>query len=389
MGRFPNKYVIGLTGNIATGKSVVRQMLQHLGAHTIDADSLTHQVMMPNAPAYKPIINTFGQFIVGADGRIDRAILGKMVFGNPEALKKLEQITHPIIRQAIVALIKRAPKPVVVVEAIKLLEGELAQAVDSVWVVNASPQTQYKRLLERRKMSEADAKQRILAQGAQADKLKQASVVIQNDGSVDDTWKQVQAAWGGVRQAMSGAGASAPTAAPAQEESAAVDISGISVKRGMPTNAQAIADFVKAVRGVDVTRMDIMMAFGEKSFLLAQDANAKLLGVIGWTVENLITRVDECHVGQGASVPSVVHALVVAVEAASKELESEVGFIFLAPSTPADVVNAFKREGYAPITLPEIRVGIWREVVQDALKEEKDTFVLWKQLRQDRVLQPI
>jgi hypothetical protein len=81
------KYVIGLTGNIAVGKSVVRQMLQHLGAYTIDADSLAHQAMMPGAPAYKTVVSTFGQMIVGEDGRINRAALGNIVFGNPQALK--------------------------------------------------------------------------------------------------------------------------------------------------------------------------------------------------------------------------------------------------------------------------------------------------------------
>src|SRR5688572_33412928 len=71
--RWPNKYVIGLTGNIAVGKSVVRQMLQHLGAYTIDADGLSHQAMQPGAPAYKPVVETFGQFILGPDKRINRS----------------------------------------------------------------------------------------------------------------------------------------------------------------------------------------------------------------------------------------------------------------------------------------------------------------------------
>ncbi len=86
MSRWENKYVIGLTGNIAVGKSVVRQMLQHLGAYTIDADSLSHQVMMPGAPAYQPIIDTFGRFMLDGEGRINRARLGALVFALPEAL---------------------------------------------------------------------------------------------------------------------------------------------------------------------------------------------------------------------------------------------------------------------------------------------------------------
>lgn len=392
MGRFPNKYVIGLTGNIATGKSVVRQMLQHLGAYTIDADGLSHQVMMPNAPAYKPIVATFGQFIVGVDGRIDRSLLGKMVFGNPDALRKLEDITHPFIRQAITALASRAQQKVVVVEAIKLLEGELAQMVDAVWVVNASPQTQYKRLIEKRKMSEADAKQRIQAQNAQADKLSKAHVVVQNNGNVDETWQQVQAHWLKIQQPASpDANVKSAPAAPAkgQAPEPTADISGINVKRGMPGNAQSIAEFIKETSGKDVSRMDVMMAFGQKSFLLAQGAGDKTLTVMGWTVENLVTRVDEFYLAKGAPAPSMVHAMVIALEEASKELQSEVGFVFLPPDTAQDVVTAFNKDGYAPITLPEIKIPVWREAVEETLSDNKQLKVLWKQLRKDRVLQPI
>ncbi|MDQ7037184.1 MAG: dephospho-CoA kinase [Anaerolineae bacterium] len=202
MSRWPNKYVIGLTGNIATGKSVVRKMLQHAGAYTIDADQLAHQTMMPGAPAYKPIIDTFGQFVIGSDKRINRELLGKMVFGNPDAMKKLEAITHPIVRQGIDVLVKRSKQPIVVVEAIKLLEGDLKDWVDSIWVVNASKKTQYIRLVKQRKMSEDDAKRRILSQNKQGDKLKAAHVIIDNDGDVEKTWKQIQTQWAEDSQAI-------------------------------------------------------------------------------------------------------------------------------------------------------------------------------------------
>ncbi len=408
MGRFQNKYVIGLTGNIATGKSIVRQMLQHLGAYTIDADSLAHQVMMPGAPAYKPVIATFGQFIVGQDGRIDRNILGKMVFGNPAALKKLEDITHPIIRQGIMALVTRAQQRVIVIEAIKLLEGDLANMVDSVWVVDASPITQYRRLIEKRKMSEADAKQRILAQQAQAEKLKRANVVIKNDGSVEDTWKQVQVAFNEVRkQLMSAAPApaqpaapqagAAPSAAqpttrplddPTPAEEVTTDVVGIVVKRGMPNNAADIAAFISQFRQQPLTREDIMMAFGLKSFLIGQTPDGKVLSVVGWTVENLVTRIDEFYVLPQTPVKPIVKAMVSAVESASHELQSEVSFYFLPNNTPAQLISAFQENGYSHITVGEIKIPVWREAVDETTRG-KDYQVLWKQLRQDRVLQPI
>jgi len=412
VGRWQNKYVIGLTGNIGVGKSVVRQMLQHCGAYTIDADQLAHQVLLPGAPAYKPVIDTFGKFVVGADGKIDRAKLGKLVFGDAEALKKLEAITHPAIRQGINVLINRSQQRVVVIEAIKLLEGELADAVDAIWVVDAKPQTQYKRLIEKRKLSEEEAKQRMLAQGKQEDKLKRAHVVINNDGNVEDTWKQVQAHWNDIRAKLTqalGSAAPAKSAAPqakpapapapaapdsveAQDtlshEARTVDVSGIVVKRGTPSNAQAIADFMSAVSGQKVERMDIMLAFGQKSFLIAQDQGGKLLAVLGWTVENLVTRMDDFFIAPSANVPATVQALIVAVEAASKELQSEVGFLFLPPSTASAVQSSFNQGGYANIKLEEIKIPAWREAVDEVVRA-RPTLVLWKQLRKDRVLQPI
>jgi len=402
VGRFPNKYVIGLTGNIATGKSIVRQMLQHLGAYTIDADSLAHQVMMPGAPAYKPVVATFGQFIVGPDGRIDRNTLGRLVFSNPDALKKLEEITHPIIRQGIIALAARAQQRVIVIEAIKLLEGDLANMVDSIWVVDASPATQYRRLIEKRKMSEADAKQRILAQQPQAEKLKRAHVVIKNDGSIEDTWKQVQIAFNNVRkQLMSTAAPAAQggTAAPTDQAAArsddptpaqemAVDVTGVMVKRGMPHNAADIAAFISQFHPQPLTRDDVMMAFGLKSFLIGQTPDGKVISVVGWTVENLVTRIDEFYVAPQVPVRPVVKAMVTAVESASHELQSEVSFYFLPTNTPAPLIKAFEENGYSHITIADIKIPVWREAVDETTRG-KDYQVLWKQLRQDRVLQPI
>jgi dephospho-CoA kinase len=399
--RWANKYVIGLTGNIATGKSVVRKMLQHAGAYTIDADQLAHQAMMPGAPAYKPIVDTFGQFIIGPDKQINRQLLGKMVFGNPEALKKLEAITHPIVRQGVDVLVKRAKQRVVVVEAIKLLEGDLKDWVDSIWVVNASKKSQYIRLVGQRKMSEEDAKQRILSQGAQEDKVKQAHVVIDNDGDVEKTWKQVQTQWNEIRKVLTSSPqktatgttiAVSPTAASGDDgmgEPETIIVEGLKVKRGMPNNAQGIADFITAhgKRG-QISRMDVMMSFGQKSYLLAQDDKDDVLALIGWTVENLVTRMDEFHIKPGIPVQTAVHAILTAVEDASKDLNSEAAFIFLPGTTPAPVLEAFKADGYAAITLKEIKIPVWREAVEEALRDSERQ-VLWKQLRKDRVLQPI
>ena len=129
MSSTPGKYIIGLTGNIATGKSVVRRMLEHLGAYTIDADALSHRAMAKGAPGYQPVVNEFGKWILDQHGEIDRKKLASIVFRDPAALAELEGIVHPPVVQAVRILVKRASQPIVAVEAIKILESGLKKNV--------------------------------------------------------------------------------------------------------------------------------------------------------------------------------------------------------------------------------------------------------------------
>ena len=200
--RYPNKYIIGLTGNIAVGKSLVLRMLRDLGADAIDADQIAHQVMMPDKPAWQAIVKTFGEAILDRDRQINRTDLGKIVFADPAALKHLESITHPLIHQAIDRLIRASTKNIIVIEAIKLLEGRLKDAVDAVWVVDAAPQTQLHRLIASRNLSQTEAQQRIRAQNSQADKIRQADVVIRNNGDPADALKQVQTHWTRIQKTL-------------------------------------------------------------------------------------------------------------------------------------------------------------------------------------------
>ena len=97
--RWPGKYVIGLTGNIATGKSVVRKMLEHLGAFGLDADALSHQAIGRGGPAYAAVVKHFGEWLLTDKGEINRNRLGRIVFTDPEALDQLEAIIHPVVRR--------------------------------------------------------------------------------------------------------------------------------------------------------------------------------------------------------------------------------------------------------------------------------------------------
>ncbi|MFH2040101.1 MAG: dephospho-CoA kinase, partial [Chloroflexota bacterium] len=134
MSKWAGKYVIGLTGNIATGKSVVRKMLEHLGAYGIDADALAHRVIAKGAPGYMPVLSTFGTWVLNERSEIDRRKLGRLVFSDPDALAQLEKIIHPFVSQAIDLIVSRARQRTIVIEAIKLLETDLAEACDTLWI---------------------------------------------------------------------------------------------------------------------------------------------------------------------------------------------------------------------------------------------------------------
>ncbi len=195
MSKPTGKYIIGLTGNIATGKSVVRRMLEHLGAYTIDADSLGHRAIAKGAPGYQPVLDLFGKWIIGKDGEIDRSRLAGLVFRDPVALEQLEDIVHPLVEQAVDIFIRRARQKVVVVEAIKLLESGLKTSCNTIWVTYAPENIQVERLMRKRGMSREQALERIHAQLPQSEKIAAAAVVIRNSGSYDDLWKQVSEAW--------------------------------------------------------------------------------------------------------------------------------------------------------------------------------------------------
>ena len=142
MGAWPGKYLIGLTGNIATGKSVVRRMIEHLGAYGIDADSLANRVLAKGAPGYQPVVDFFGKWILGVDEQVDRTKLGRLVFSDPDALTYLESMIHPHVIKAIDILVRRSAQRVVVIEAIKLVESGLAETCDTVWVTSAPVEKQ-------------------------------------------------------------------------------------------------------------------------------------------------------------------------------------------------------------------------------------------------------
>ncbi len=373
---WPGKYVIGLTGNIATGKSVVRRMLEHLGAYTIDADVLGHRAIAKGAPGYAPVVEAFGKFILDPQGEIDRAELGRIVFSDPEALAQLEKIVHPLVEHAIDLMIQRASQRVIVIEAIKLLEGKLVSACDTIWVTYAPETLQKERLMQKRGMSEAEALQRIHAQPPQELKTAAASVIIHNIGSFEDTWKQVVAAWKTISPITD--------TMPVMKK---VEPGELTVQRGRPRDSANIAALITRLSGgaKPMTEADIMAAFGEKAFLLLM-ADKKMVGLAGWQVENLVARTVDLYLDPSVPPLQALKTLVNEVERASQELQCEASLIFLPPQM-ASQEALWKELGYTRRTPQSLNVQAWQEAALES--QPPNTIMLFKQLRQDRVLRPI
>lgn len=381
MSKWAGKYVIGLTGNIGTGKSVIRRMLEHMGAQGIDADALGHRAIAKGAPGYQQVVDLFGRWIIGPDGEINRARLGKVVFSDKEALVLLEGIVHPMVSQALDWMVQRSTRPVIVIEAIKLLEANLHKQCDSVWVVYAPPALQLARLVQKRNMSEAEARQRIAAQPPQEQKMAAANVVIKNNTTFEDAWRQVTGAWG---KFVPVSVESAP-AVPAKPAAAGNQAS-LSVMRGKPRDSESIAALINRVKKPmpALTKNDIMAEFGEKAFLLVK-IGEQMVGVAGWQVENLVARTTEIIVDPVAPLAQVLPVLVSEMERSSKDLQCEAALIFTSPELSVDTV--WKSLGYERRTPQSLGVAVWQEAALETLKPGQNLF--FKQLRQDRVLRPI
>ena len=191
----PDRYTICLTGNIATGKSTVVALLADLGATVIDADKVVHQMMVRGSPMHAQIVAAFGPQVLDSDGEIRRDHLGRIVFSDPAALRRLEEIVHPLVGGKVRRLVLAAETPVTVIEAIKLIEAGWHRECQALWVTTCPPEQQIERLMTDRALSFEDARQRVTAQPPQNQKISQADVVIDTSGEITETRRQVEVAW--------------------------------------------------------------------------------------------------------------------------------------------------------------------------------------------------
>jgi dephospho-CoA kinase len=185
--------IIGLTGGIATGKSLVAEMLKEMGAKIIDTDQLSREITEVGSPVWYEILGVWGKEILNPDNTINRKKLAEIVFSNPLELKKLNQITHPKIFEKLKEKIKNyTEKDIVVVVIPLLIETGTQDFVDEVWVVVASEENQIKRLIERDNMSKEEAILRIKTQLPNEEKIKYAHRVIENNSTIEFLKEQVK-----------------------------------------------------------------------------------------------------------------------------------------------------------------------------------------------------
>jgi len=204
--------LVALTGGIASGKSVVATRLKEHGAVVIDADQVAREVVEPGMPALERIADTFGTDVIADDGSLDRAALGAIVFQDPRAREQLNAITHPAVRERSQELFLAAeavdPDAVVVYDVPLLIDGHGGRIdeFELVVVVHAEPETRIHRMVELRGYTPDEARHRINSQATDAERLAVADLVIDTDGTLEETIEQTDALWQKLRASAPPAG---------------------------------------------------------------------------------------------------------------------------------------------------------------------------------------
>ncbi|WP_148881516.1 dephospho-CoA kinase [Streptococcus sp. Marseille-P7376] len=185
--------IIGITGGIASGKSTVTEFLRQQGYQVIDADQVVHELQEPGGRLYQALLSAFGSAILQEDGRLDRPKLGAMLFGNPELLAQSSQIQNEIIREELARRrdLLAETEAVFFIDVPLLFELQYEDWFDQIWLVDVAEETQLSRFMARNALNLEEAEKRIAAQLSLQEKRKRADVLIENNGSVEETLAQV------------------------------------------------------------------------------------------------------------------------------------------------------------------------------------------------------
>lgn len=415
-------YIIGLTGNIATGKSTVCAILEQLGARVVDADKVAHVVLKRGSPAWRSVVDAFGYDILQADGNVDRRKLGAVVFNDAAKLRTLEQITHPAVGTELALMVRDALNApgsddrVLVVEAVKLYEAGMHEFMDALWVVTAPRSEQRRRLMQDRGMNETEAGARLAAQPSLDAKLARADVVIDNGASIEETRVQVLRAFAMIDPStaidktplilkwlrLKPHPAPAPSTGPEPQKAAAMttaattaapvdskpDANGTArtaepatwvVRRAKPGDARSLADLLNHIekRTEPLGRAEMLERQGKYAYWLVL-GNNRPIALAAWQAENLAAIVRELWVANPADAPRAFPQLLAAIETEANALTCEVVVILVPERAAALAQIAAESSGYEPITLDELN-KLWRSVIEPL--RQKDEPMYAKRLR--------
>lgn len=402
--RWPEKVIIGLTGNIATGKSAVLRMVSERGALALDADQIVHEILENDPSMQAAIAVAFGDHLRLRGGSIDRAALGAIVFNDAEALRDLEQLLHPAVRLEVKKRVDKSDAPVVIIEAIKLLEGELAELCDEIWVTRCPRSLQLQRLTICRGLDEETAAGRIDAQNPQEAKVARADVVIDTDGTMEQTREQVERAWQRVAEQLPDSEEAVPAVgaiqAPAERETGQRDArdegqlaeeklpaavhADVLVRRARPSDIPAILLLLQRATGgrENRSRAEMLQSFSERSYLIGQ-IGADVVTVVGWNTDSTTAVcIEQVYAHPMRAITVAGPALLDEIERSAGELICEVVLAFLPHDGPPEVAQLLKSAGYEQMT-PQEMPRAWQLTVEE--RKPEGSVIMAKVMRDVRV----
>ena len=406
--RWPRQLIVGLTGNIATGKSAVLRMAAERGALALDADKIVHEILDNDPSMGAAIVAAFGEHLRRGDGSIDRAALGAIVFEDEDALRDLELLVHPAVRLEIARRIEASNSRIVMVEAIKLLEGDLADMCDQIWVTRCPRTLQEQRLIICRGLDRESAAMRIEAQNPQEAKVARADVVIDTHGSMAQTRVQVEQAWRRLLQALPDTEAktprhiSKPVAQPPPRENApqerpssaaskdtsegASETGGaqVYVRRARPLDIPALLLLVRRATGgrAKQSRAEMLMSFSERSYLIGQ-IGAEVVSAVGWNTDSTTAVcIDQIYAHPVQTIATVGPTMLQEIERSARELICEVVLVFLPQDAPGEFRQLLRSAGYEQMAPSEMRRA-WQQTVKE--RQPQSSVIMGKIMRDVRV----
>ncbi len=413
---YAGKLIVGLTGNIATGKTAVMRLAAEQGALTIDADKIVHELMDNDANMQAALAVAFGSEVRREDGRINRKALGKIVFNDPQALADLEAMVHPAVRRVLDERLLESEQNIIFVEAIKLLEGDIANVCHQVWVTRCAPGRQLERLRVCRGLETKEAKQRIKGQSSQEEKVARADVVIDTNGLMKDTELQFNMAWSRLPDPASVADiprlplpdesepplpgteeltppetavtpappkpviAEKPAPPPATKPAKSVPQADIApdevqVRRARPSDIPSILLLIqRATDGrVKMKRKDLLLALSERGYFLGQ-VGPEICAVMGYYMDSQVAQIDEIYFYPPEFIQATGYAILKEIEQSAFAHMGQIIVAFLPQNTPDALRKIFIQHGYE--TPPKEELARNWQLAIDESQPENTEFVI-------------